>query len=436
MADAPISTNDLIMHVLNGLDNDYNAIVSVLVNMGELSWVEVHAQLLAFENRLDQATQLSSLSLQPSVHYAQGNGSRPAVPNSAGRGFWRGGRATFSAGARGRGRRGSSGSGSRPFCHLCERPGHIVSNCFRRFDRTFHPPTYSPRFGESSQAFHASPHTQNFQSQLSSSLHASPQTVNDPAWYMDSGANYHVTPFTEQLEHVDSVGKHTHLLTCTGDVTPIVGVGSGSLSLPHSKLSLRDVLVVPNATKNLLSVHKLTTDNAIDVTFSGGQCVVKDKISGAPLVRGTANQGLYPLHTSMKDEEFDHFPAAAMPLAFSASSVQPCSSPKQLRQEDVQLWHYKLGHPSSRILSQVLHQCNFRFSPLNHVCEACQFGKSKKLPFSQSLSHASSPFELVHTDLWGPSPIQSTLGHRYYIHFVDDYSRYTWLSSETQGRIH
>lgn len=116
-----------------------------------------------------------------------------------------------------------------------------------------------------------------------------------------------------------------------------------------------------------------------------------------------------------------------MPCAFSVSSIKGVSSPQLLKEDEVRIWHYKLGHPSSRILSQVLNQCNFRFNSLNDVCEACQFGKSKKLPFSKSLSHASSPFELVHTDLWGPSPLQSTLGHRYYIHFVDDYSCYTWL---------
>ena len=34
---------------------------------------------------------------------------------------------------------------------------------------------------------------------------------------------------------------------------------------------------------------------------------------------------------------------------------------------------------------------------------------------------------MIHTDLWGPAPIPSTKGHRYYIFFVDDKTRYTWL---------
>ena len=35
--------------------------------------------------------------------------------------------------------------------------------------------------------------------------------------------------------------------------------------------------------------------------------------------------------------------------------------------------------------------------------------------------------ELIHTDLWGPSPTISRNGYKYYISFIDDYSRYTWI---------
>ena len=35
--------------------------------------------------------------------------------------------------------------------------------------------------------------------------------------------------------------------------------------------------------------------------------------------------------------------------------------------------------------------------------------------------------EVIHTDLWGPSPIVSCNGFRYYVHFIDEFSRFSWI---------
>ena len=40
---------------------------------------------------------------------------------------------------------------------------------------------------------------------------------------------------------------------------------------------------------------------------------------------------------------------------------------------------------------------------------------------------ASAPFELVHLDVWGPCPVVSPTVFQYFVTFVDDYSRTTWL---------
>ena len=39
--------------------------------------------------------------------------------------------------------------------------------------------------------------------------------------------------------------------------------------------------------------------------------------------------------------------------------------------------------------------------------------------------HAS--FDLIHSDIWGPSPTATLGGSKYFVIFVDDFSRYTWI---------
>jgi hypothetical protein len=43
------------------------------------------------------------------------------------------------------------------------------------------------------------------------------------------------------------------------------------------------------------------------------------------------------------------------------------------------------------------------------------------------LSKSSAPFELVHSDVWGPAPITSYNEFKYFVIFINDFSRATWL---------
>ena len=89
------------------------------------------------------------------------------------------------------------------------------------------------------------------------------------------------------------------------------------------------------------------------------------------------------------------------------------------------LLHSRLGHPSlSKFWKLVSH-----FSSLSLLkCESCQLGKHTRVSFLKRLDpRTKSHFELVHIDVWGPSRSTSTLGFRYFVTFIDGYSRCTWL---------
>lgn len=219
-------------------------------------------------------------------------------------------------GRRGRNNSNSNGGGSRLQCQLCSNMGHTIGTFWHCFDKDF------SQVSVTSNGIGGS---------LPQAFYANPQIVSDRSWYMDSGATHHITPYTEQLENFTLVGM-SHLFTCTGEQAKIAGVSTASLSGSNSKLHLNDVLLVANATKQLMSVNKLIMDNNVDVYFTDKSCVVKDKKTRAPIIQGKITRGLYSMGEGPRD------------------------AVKNL------LWHKKLGHPSDMILRQILHNCNVEIS--------------------------------------------------------------------------
>ena len=61
-------------------------------------------------------------------------------------------------------------------------------------------------------------------------------------------------------------------------------------------------------------------------------------------------------------------------------------------------------------------------------CETCVLGKSHRSTYSPRISNKSVvPFELIHSDVWGPSKEPTVSGMRYYVSFIDDCTRLTWV---------
>ena len=90
------------------------------------------------------------------------------------------------------------------------------------------------------------------------------------------------------------------------------------------------------------------------------------------------------------------------------------------------LWHARLGHASS---SRVQHLASRGLlgsvSIENFDCVSCQLRKQPALPFNNSESMSTDIFDLIHSNVRGPSFVSSIGGSRYFVVFVDDYSRYS-----------
>lgn len=95
-----------------------------------------------------------------------------------------------------------------------------------------------------------------------------------------------------------------------------------------------------------------------------------------------------------------------------------------------ELWHNRLGHvvfDTISLLNKLGHLFVTSILPKPSVCSSCELSKSHKLPFAINEKRSLRVLDMLHCDLWGPSPVMSTDGYLYYAIFVDDFSRFTWF---------
>ncbi|KAG8477106.1 hypothetical protein CXB51_030102 [Gossypium anomalum] len=244
-----------------------------------------------------------------------------------------------------------------------------------------------------------------------------PTPAGTVSWYPDSGASNHVCQNAADLSASTPYSGTSELLMGNGAPTHILSVGDTVIPASSKLLRLSNVLCVPSIRKNLLSVSQFARDNDVFFEFHPTYCVVKDIQTGETLLRGRVRDGLY---------QFSADPTRSLPCVSAVHNVDVEDSPS--RSDPFTLWHNRLGHPSSSVVTTVLNNCGIvtNKKSLSHICIACQKGKSHKLPFSLSTTEYIELFELVVSDLWGPASVACE-GHLYYVSFVDMYSRFTWV---------
>jgi len=202
---------------------------------------------------------------------------------------------------------------------------------------------------------------------------------------------------------------------CIGDGTGlnISHTGTALLPLSRRKFILNQLLHVPSICKNLLSVRKFALDNSVFFEFHSSYFLIKDKQTGMLLHHGHLKDGLYQLLPSPSGSSS----SSSINQALVGERTTPAS------------WHKRLGHPAFRTVQRVLSQ--FKLPVISNkaqpFCSACAQAKGHQLPFYPTISKVCKPLQLIHSDVWGPSPTISINGNRYYVSFVDVFTRYTWV---------
>ena len=231
----------------------------------------------------------------------------------------------------------------------------------------------------------------------------SPSTSS--SWLIDSGASSHMTPNPRAFLSYEPSPGTSKVRTASGDLLTVAGVDRVALT---PSLHLSRVLHVPRLAVHLLSLSKFVRDLNSDLTFNPNSCFYRDKVSGKRITLAEEHQGLY------------FFRPPAIDCAHVASVT---TSPSY---DCLWLLHCRLGHPSFATL-HLLFPRLFCGQPVDRfVCDACSRAKHHRTTYPLSLSRSTSPFYIIHTDIWGSAHLHSTSGARWLVIFVDDMTRFTW----------
>lgn len=98
---------------------------------------------------------------------------------------------------------------------------------------------------------------------------------------------------------------------------------------------------------------------------------------------------------------------------------------------DDMLWHRRLGHLNVKTVKKMVEDKQLEIivdedENLNERCKICIEAKLKRMKFPiGKAQRAKKPLELMHTDVKGKLNPTSRGGAKYFITFIDDYSRST-----------
>ena len=268
-----------------------------------------------------------------------------------------------------------------PKCQLCDQLGYVAKQC--------------PKI-------HFSEPTANC---------VSTSHQKDTKWLIDSVASHNITCDLTNLSVHSKYDVTDEVVIGDGSGLHVSHIGSLVFHSPNHAFQLKDTLYVPSIRKNLISIHHFTTQNNVFIEFHPFYFLVKDQITGAILLKGACENGVYPLPDS---------------LAGSSSKIVA----NVHERTTIDGWHKRLGHPSYKIVTSLVRAFSLPIKKDTHastLCTPCSINKAHQQPFHSTSLKSRAPLDLIYTDVWGPSHTIGLDGSCYYLILVDHFTKYIWF---------
>ena len=236
-------------------------------------------------------------------------------------------------------------------------------------------------------------------------------TFHKSDWYVDSGASSHMITEKSCLEIVILGHKVKEIVVANKEKVPVIYSGNTMITtiVDNSEfdITVKDVLCVPNLSINLLSVSQII-QNGNKVSFE--KEVAYSNIQNVLIGKANLENGVYRLN-------------------IKSGSLMACSA-KTMTSD---IWHRRLGHINSKDLNAMRNGAVEGLSYIDKAevdksnCITCCKGKQARLPFSHKGKRCANKLGIFQADLCGPME-QASLGlARYFLLFVDDFSRMAFV---------
>ncbi|HVX00707.1 MAG TPA: reverse transcriptase domain-containing protein, partial [Candidatus Babeliaceae bacterium] len=258
---------------------------------------------------------------------------------------------------------------------------------------------------------------------------------DNSVWMLDSAASNHIAKSNKHYSSSNQIkprpirlgNKQVIYATMNGDipVSTTVSKGGPGNETRSIKSTLHGVLYSDSIGYNLLSVSKIL-DHGNTVLFVKDTAIIKNK-SGKVIGIGKRHRNnlfRIKLNYQAKNNDSKQSVTAAIAVEKEISNT-----------DDASLWHNRMGHLNAAALKEfnkMVDGCSYSASNIaafdSSQCMGCMRGKAHRTAIPKVATHrATRPLEVIHSDICGPFNVPSHGGFKYFVTFIDDYSRYSWV---------
>ena len=294
-------------------------------------------------------------------------------------------------------------------CYKCKEVGYKHYFCPLN-NRSRTKPSTSAHKAKAAEQKCKKDDSDSFEGELFSKRHAS-KAKKEMLWLIDSGASSHMTNNQETLSQFKAMKVPENVVPGDGRTVKAQGSGIVYMKMMFDKTLARkavlyNVLYVSDLKCNLFSIRAAVANGNL-VKFRGDKCWLRDA-NGVLRGMGTLVGEMYQLNCeSLRNNQ----------RALVAVN------------NEADLWHQRLGHLHEKGLQKCIDKGYLNGSTVTKInslsfCEGCVTGKFHRKPFAAvGEIRSQRKLELVHSDVCGPMQTASIGTAKYFVTFIDDYTR-------------